>query len=547
MAEYDYIVVGAGSAGCTLAYRLTENARSTVLLLEAGGSDRRLQIQVPIGYGKSFYDPRVNWMYETEPDPALANRRGYWPRGKVLGGSSAINAMVHIRGLPRDFEAWRAGGNPGWGWVEILPYFMKSEDFRAGSDPTRGRSGPLGVSEVSAECHPLCQVYLRACAQAGLPRSPDFNGRNPEGVGYYQTTTRGGRRMSAARAYLHPAMKRPSLRVEIEALATRILFSARRAVGLEYIQGGVPRQAHARAEIIIAAGAVNSPQLLQLSGIGPARLLQEHGIAPVSDCPAVGEHLQDHLCIDHLYRSRVATLNDDFGHWWGRIRAGLRYALFRRGPLAISVNQAGGFVRSSAQLREPDIQLYFSPLSYTRARPGKRALLQPDRFPGFLLSAQPCRPTSRGRIQIRSPDPFVPPRIVANSLATDHDLEAMLQASKFLRRLSSQPAFAAVIAEELQPGPTVATDEEFLADLRLRATSVFHPVGTCRMAPDAACGVVDHCLKVHGTEGLRVIDASIFPTLTSGNTNAPVIMVAEKGADLILGERRCAAGAAGRE
>ncbi|MGH7102548.1 MAG: GMC family oxidoreductase [Acetobacteraceae bacterium] len=535
MTEYDYVVIGAGSAGSVLASRLTGNSRCSVLLLEAGGSDRRLWIQLPVGYGKSFYNPAVNWMYETEPDPALGNRRGYWPRGKVLGGSSSINAMVFVRGLARDFDDWRALGNSGWGSADVLPYFIKLEDYRGEPAPTRGLGGPLTVSDVSSECHPLCDVFFRACAEAGLPRSPDFNGPDPEGVGFYQITTRDGWRMSAARAYLRPAMKRPNLTVEIRAMATRILFAAGRAVGVEYFQHGERQVVRARGEIILAAGAVNSPQLLQLSGIGPGRLLQEHGIASLCDSPAVGEHLQDHLCIDHLYRSRLATLNEDFGRWWGRIRCGLRYALGRRGPLSISVNQAGGFVRSDAALREPDIQLYFSPLSYTRARPGRRALMQPDRFSGFLLGAQPCRPTSRGHVQIRSPDPLARPRIVANSLSTDHDVRELLQATKFLRNLASRPGFAAVIAEELKPGPAVATDDELLADVRARASSVFHPVGTCRMAPDLASGVVDRHLSVHGVEGLRVIDASVFPTLTSGNTNAPVIMVAEKAADLILG------------
>jgi len=538
MTEFDYIIVGAGSAGCTLARRLVESGDHTVLLLEAGGSDRRPWIQVPIGYGKSFYDPRVNWMYSTEPDPALDRRPGYWPRGKVLGGSSSINAMVHIRGLAADFDDWRKEGNPGWAWDDVLPYFRKAETYHGGNNAVRGTDGPLHVSDVAGECHPLCEVFLRACEELGLRRSPDLNGADPEGVGLYQITTQGGLRMSASRAYLRPVIGRQNLRVELRAHATRILFEGTRAAGVEYIQRGARRGARARGEVIVAAGSVNTPQLLQLSGVGPAAILARHGIGIVRESPAVGGHLQDHLCIDHLYRSRCPTLNADLGRWTGRIRAVLRYAAFRRGPLALSVNQAGGFVRTRDDLPRPDVQLYFSPLSYTRAPPGQRALMRPDPFPGFLLSAQPCRPASRGHIRIRSADPFAAPEIVPNSLSAEADLPALLAGTKFLRRLASSPSLAAIIAEEMKPGPAVRTEDEFIADLRQRASSVFHPVGTCRMGPDPRNSVVDHELKVRGLLGLRVVDASIFPTVTSGNTNAPTIMVAEKGADLVLGDAR---------
>jgi choline dehydrogenase len=533
MTEFDFIIVGAGSAGCVLAARLTESGKFRVLLLEAGGSDRRLWIQLPIGYGKSFYDPRVNWMYRTEPEPALADRQGYWPRGKVLGGSSSINAMVHVRGQAADFDDWKARGNPGWGWNDVLPYFRKSEDF-AGGDMARGVGGPLHVSDVSADCHPLCEAYLRACAEIGLARTPDFNGVNQEGVGLYQIATRNGLRMSAARAYLWYAMKRPNLAVETGAHTTRIGFDGKRAISVEYRRDGVSQTARARREIILSAGSINSPQLLQLSGVGDAALLKSHGIEVVHDNPAVGQNLQDHLCIDHLYRSRKPTLNEELGTWRGRVRVGLRYLLSRRGPLAMSVNQGGGFIRTQQHLSRPNIQLYFSPLSYTRGVPGKRALMQPDRFPGFLLSAQPCRPTSRGHIAIRSSDPLAAPTIHPNSLATDDDRRDMLEATKFLRKLSAAPSLAAVIADEMQPGAAVQSDEEFIADIRHRSSTVFHPVSTCRMGPDEKNDVVDARLNVHGLQGLRVVDASVFPAVTSGNTNAPTIMVAEKGADMIL-------------
>jgi choline dehydrogenase len=446
--------------------------------------------------------------------------------------------MVHVRGQVSDFEDWRALGNTGWGWSDVLPYFKKSEDFAGDGDDWRGKGGPLGVSDVAADCHPLCDAYLRACSEIGLPRTPDFNGPAQEGVGLYQITMRGGWRMSASRAYLWPAMKRTNLRVETHAQATRIVFDGRRAAGIDYVQHGARKSARAAREVILAAGSINSPQLLQLSGVGPAPLLQQHGINVVLDQRAVGAHLQDHLCIDHLYRARQATLNQDLGTWWGRLRVGLKYVALRRGPLSISVNQGGGFIRTRPGLTRPDMQLYFSPLSYTRAVPGKRRLMRPDTFPGFLLSAQPCRPTSRGHIHIRSADPFAAPAIVPNSLSTEQDVQDLLAGSRFLRKLAAAPAFAAVIDAELAPGAGMTSDDELIADLRARGSSVFHPVSTCRMGTDAAKNVVSPVLTVHGLQGLRVIDASVFPTVTSGNTNAPTIMVAEKGADLVLADAR---------
>lgn len=534
MTSYDYIIVGAGSAGCVLANRLSESGVHKVLLLEAGGSDRRLWIQMPIGYGMSFYNRQVNWMYRTEPEAALDGRQGYWPRGKILGGSSSINAMVHIRGQVADFEEWRALGNPGWGWNDVLPYFKKSENFARGGDGWRGKGGPLHVADVSADCHALCDSYLRACDEIGLSRTPDFNGATQEGVGLYQITMRDGWRMSASRAYLWPALKRPNLHVETQAHATRIVFEGTRAVGVTYSQHGALKTARAAREVILAAGSINSPQLLQLSGVGPAAMLKRHSIEVVLDSPAVGRNLQDHLCIDHLYRSRRPTLNQEFGTWWGRLRVGLKYVALQRGPLSISVNQGGGFIRTRPDLARPNIQLYFSPLSYTRAAPGKRALMRPDAFPGFLLSAQPCRPSSRGHLEIRSADPFAAPAIMPNSLSTDEDISDMLDGTKFLRTLAAAPSLRAVIAEELQPGVAVQSDAELIKDIRARGSSVFHPVSTCRMGPNPQENVVNHALKVHGLQGLRVIDASVFPAVTSGNTNAPTIMVAEKGADLVL-------------
>ncbi len=534
--DYDYIIVGAGSAGCVLANRLSENGKFSVLLLEAGGSDRRFWVQVPIGYGKSFYDPGVNWMYRTAPDPGLDNREGYWPRGKVLGGSSSINAMVYIRGQAGDFDAWKAFGNPGWGWDDVLPYFKKSENNARGGDAWRGTGGPLHVADVSKQLHPLNEIYIKGAMEAGLRRNDDFNGETQEGVGLYQITTRDGIRMSAARAYLRPAMKRANLRVESKALATRILFEGKKAVGVEYRRDGQLLQAQATREVILSAGSINSPQLLQLSGVGPAEVLKPLGIEILHESPAVGRNLQDHLGVDHLYRARKPTLNNELHPWHGKLWAGMKYLLLRRGPLCLSVNQGGGFFRTRPDIDRPNMQLYFSPVSYIKAPPGKRPLMSPDPYPGFLLGISPCRPTSRGYLQISSRDPDVQPDIHPNSLSTNHDLQEMLEGVRFMRKLAATPSLSSLIEEELQPGRAVESDEAMIADIRQRSSTVFHPVSTCRMGPHSRENVVDHKLKVHGLGNLRVIDASVFPAVTSGNTNAPAIMVGEKGADLVLAE-----------
>jgi choline dehydrogenase len=534
VSDFDFIVVGAGSAGCVLANRLTASGKHSVLLLEAGGSDQRFWLKAPIGYGMSFYNPKVNWMYRTEPDPGLADRQGYWPRGKVLGGSSSINAMVFVRGQQRDFDDWAAMGNTGWGWADVLPYFKKLEDSPHGPSETRGSGGPLQVSDVSSLVHPLCEVFLRAGEQLGLARNHDINGTSNEGVAINQITTRNGLRASASSAYLRPAMRRPNLRVETHSMATRVLFEGLRATGVEYLQHGQRHTSRARCEVILAAGAINTPQLLQLSGVGPVHELSALQLPLVLDSPAVGQHLQDHLCIDYVYRSRVPTLNNELGPWPAKLWAGIKYLTTRSGPLALSINQGGGFCRSREDLAHPDMQLYFSPLSYLRAVPGKRELTAPDAFPGFSLCAQPCRPVSRGHLALRSTDPFQPPFIVPNSLATQHDLDAMFAAAKLVRRLAATPAFQSVIEQEITPGPAVQSATEIMADIAQRASTVFHPVSTCRMGTDPRQAVVDAHLRVHGIQGLRVIDASVFPTLTSGNTNAPTIMLAEKGADMVL-------------
>ncbi|MGI3164989.1 GMC family oxidoreductase [Pseudooceanicola sp. 200-1SW] len=536
MSEHDFIVVGAGSAGSVLANRLSENGRYSVLLLEAGGSDLHPWIWMPIGYGKTFYRPSVNWMYLTEPSPELEGRRSYWPRGKVMGGSSAINAMVYIRGHAQDFEDWKDAGNPGWGWDDVLPHFRAMEANDTGGDAWRGDSGPLRVSTTARDLHPICEDFIAAGAELQYPRNADFNGADQTGVGAYQITAADGFRMSTARAYLRPARKRPNLRVEGHALATQLICEGRRVTGVIYRQKGVEKTATARREVILSAGAINSPQLLQLSGIGPGALLRRHGIEVRHDLPGVGQNLQDHLCIDHLYRATRPTLNDQLRPWYGKLWQGLRYVLTRRGPLALGVNQAGGFVASRPGLARPNMQLFFSPLSYTKAPPGKRPLMNPDPFPGFLLSAQPTRPSSRGHLAIRSADPDASPEIHPNYLATDHDRQEIVEGARLLRRFAATPALSRLIEAEITPGPATQTDAEMLADCRARAGTVFHPVSTCRMGPLDQGNVVDARLRLHGMEGLRIADASIFPTLTSGNTNAPVIMVGEKAAALILAD-----------
>lgn len=536
---YDYIIVGAGSAGCVLANRLTENGKFKVLLLEAGPSDRRFWIQVPIGYGKTYYNNRFNWMYQSEPIPGLMDRTNYVPRGKVLGGSSSINAMVYSRGQAGDFDDWEGMGNPGWGWKDVLPIYRRMEDHALGDGPWHGAGGPLEVSDISKEVHPLTHLYVKAGVEVGLKFTPDLNGETIEGVGYYQLTkTRNGLRASTARAYLHRARKRANLRVETEALATRILFEGKRAVGIAYEQHGRRREARAGREIILSLGAINTPQLLQVSGVGPAELLRRHGIELLHECAAVGNHMQDHLCFDHTYKSRLPSLNDVFHPWWGKLRVGLQYILTRRGPMSLSVNQGGGYFRSRPDSERPDIQLYFSPLTYEKAAPGVRKLTGVDPYSGFIVSISPCRPTSRGHVSIKSADPRVAPAIQPNFMSTNHDVEEMLAGAKFLRRLAETPTMKKMIAEELKPGRPLTTDDEIVADIRARTYSVFHPCGTCRMGPDPREAVVDHRLKAHGLDGLRIVDASIFPAVTSGNINAPSIMVGERGADLVLADAR---------
>lgn len=535
---FDFIIVGAGSAGCVLANRLSADPRNRVLLLEAGAGDLNFWIRMPIGYGKTFYHPTLNWRYTTEPDPGTGGRSSYWPRGKVIGGSSSINAMVYVRGQQADFDGWAALGNNGWSAADVMPVYKRMEDNLAGGDDWRGTGGPLTITSMAGSVHPLADDYVKAAEAAGLATNPDYNGETQEGACIYQVTTRKGLRCSSADAYLRPARRRPNLDVRTGVHATRILFDGHRATGVEYVEGGGLEVVHATSEVVLSAGAVNSPQLLMLSGIGDAAQLSALGIAPVHHAPTVGRNLQDHLGFDYTYEANRPTLNDVLRPWWSRLAIGLQYVLTRKGPLSLSVNQAGGFVRSRSERARPNIQLYFSPLSYTRALPGKRALMRTDFFSGFMLGISNCHPLSRGEITLRSADPFVPPAIRPNYLAEDADLAELVEGARILRRIAANPPLAGIIKREVLPGWAVESDADIAADIRARSGSVFHPCGTCAMGPDANGAVVDPRLKVHGVEGLRVVDASIFPLIPSGNINAPSIMVGERGADFILDDLR---------
>jgi choline dehydrogenase len=512
--NFDYIVVGAGSAGCVLANRLTEDPRCRVLLLEAGPRDTDRWIHVPLGYGKLFARTDINWAYESEPEPALNGRRVFTPRGKVLGGSSSINGLVYIRGQPEDFDGW---GVPGWRFRDLLPYFKKSENQSRGADDWHGVGGPLEVGDLP-DRHELCDAFIESAAALGIPRNDDFNGERQEGAGYYQATACRGRRCSAATGYLRPAEKRPNLRIEVDALATRILFDGKKAIGVRF--NG--RTATAEREVILSGGAFNSPQLLQLSGIGPAALLSRHGIPVIQELP-VGEGLQDHFYVRTFWRcNRPITLNDDMASFFRQARIGLQYLLNKRGPLAVSAGYAAAFVRTTQERKRPDAQIYF--INFSTAKRG--GVLHPHS--GFTCSVSQLQVESRGSVGIRSSDAAAPPSIRYNYLATEKDRRVMIEGLKIARRIASTAPLRDYVIDEFLPGERVQSDEDLLAFCREAGDTVFHPVSTCAIGQ-----VVDERLRVKGLSGLRVIDASVMPAVPSGNINAAVIAVAEKGADLV--------------
>jgi choline dehydrogenase len=527
--EADFIVIGAGSAGCVLANRLSENGRYKVVLLEAGPPDRHFWIHLPIGYGKTMWDSRVNWRFETEPEPSMKDRRIYWPRGRVLGGSSSINGLIVIRGQAEDYDAWRQLGNEGWGWDSVLPYFRKLETNPAfAGDPLHGDSGPLHVSSIGAQ-HPIIESVIAAAQKLGVPRNADFNGAHQEGVGYYQLTTQRGWRQSTAVAYLRPAQKRPNLRIICNAIATRLTFDERRASGVEYRAGGSLHRLGARRGVVLSAGAVQSPQLLMLSGIGPAAHLAEMGIPVLADLPGVGGNLQDHLQLRLIYRlNRRISTNDRLRSLRGRIGMGLEWLLARSGPLAIGINQGGLFTRVLPESETPDIQFHIATLSADMA--GGKV----HDFSGMTLSVCQLRPESTGTIRLNGPDALQAPRIRANYLAAETDRRCAIAGIKFARSLAATAPLADLVEDEFLPGTARASDEDLLDFARQHGATIFHPAGTCRMGPgNEAASVVDPRLKVRGIGNLWVADCSVMPRLVSGNTNLPTIMIAEKAADLI--------------
>ena len=533
--NYDYIIVGAGSAGCILAERLSASGRHSVLLLEAGGPDDSFWFKIPIGFAKLYYNKQYNWMYYSEPEAELAGRQIYAPRGKVQGGSGSINAMIYVRGAARDYDDWAAAGNPGWSYQEVLPYFRKLESHPLGDTPWHGANGPVRITPMQGGEHPVCRTFVEGCTQLGYERNDDFNGARLEGVGIYDVNTRDGKRDSSSVAYLHRAGHRANLKIEHHARATRVLFddTNQRAIGVEIVQRGVKRTFHANREVIVAAGAVDSPKLLQLSGVGPRALLAQHGIDVVHELRAVGQNMQDHLCVSFYYRSRVKTLNDAFGSWTGKLKFGLQYLFKRSGPFAMSVNQSGGFFRTSADEAHPNMQVYFNPLSYRIPR-SNRAQLTPEPYSGFLVCFNPCRPTSRGSVEIASASVEDAPKIRGNYLSTQKDRDEAIAGSRLVRKLMTARALQDITEAEVTPANEVTDDASMLKFFREQSGSIYHLCGTCAMGPDPRTSVVDARLRVHGIDGLRVVDASVFPNITSGNTNAPTMMVAEKGADMIL-------------
>lgn len=529
----DYIIVGAGSAGCVLADRLSASGRHKVLIIEAGGADTNPWIKVPLGYGYTFFNKTLTWQYTTEADKGLADRRIYWPRGRTLGGSSSINAMAYVRGLPHDFDDWAKAGARGWDWATAQETFARFE--RIINDGGETGDGPLHIEALDHAMHPFVNHFLAAGRDMNWPIKTDLNSAPGSGLSFYQNTLRKGRRWSAADAFLRPALRRPNVEIIMNAEVEGLEVQDQRTTGVRYRVGNHLRAAHATGAVIVSAGAINTPKLLQLSGIGSGRRLTALGIPVQRDLPEVGRGLQDHLTYSHYFDATEQTLNTQLGSLVGRIRAGLRYAVTRTGPLSVPMNHVGGFVRSHDAPSTPDMQIYCNPAAFV-VHPDGRPTVQ--KAPGFQLCAQPCRPSSRGTVEITSPNPGAAPTIQPNSLSTNEDCAQAIGAGRLVQALAKTPSITSVTKAPHNRAFLTMDDEALLDDFRARATTNFHPTCTCRMGHSAKDSVLDERLRVHGVDGLRIVDASAFPNITSGNTNAPTIMLAMRAADLILEDAR---------
>ncbi len=523
---FDYVIVGAGSAGCVLAHRLSEDPSVSVALLEAGGRDTNPWIHVPAGYFRNVTNPKITWQFKSGPEPELGGRVVGWPRGKVLGGSSAINGLLYVRGQAEDFNVWRQLGNPGWSFRDVLPYFKRAEDQERGEDELHGVGGPLGVEDVRMH-NPVCEAFVTSAVAAGIPFTRDFNGPSQEGVGYFQLTNKNGRRCSTAVGYLNPVRSRSNLKIITAAMVSTLTLDGKRVTGVRGTFGGVAGQITARREVLLSGGAIGSPQILQLSGIGPGAVLKTAGVDVRHELAGVGQNLQDHYQARFVYHCNAAgSLNEVWHSYLKQVQVGIEYALRRRGLLTIGAGVVGVFAKSRPELETPDIQFHFIPLSSDGAGKGLHA------FPGVISSVCQLRPESRGTLQITSADPNAQPAIVSNYLAAEADKRVLLDAMRLNRRIVEQKPFADIIVSEKVPGFDVDSDDGLMAFAKQTGTTIYHPCGTAKMGSDANA-VVDARLRVHGLTGVRVVDASIMPTMTSGNTNAPTIMIAEKAADMI--------------